>query len=128
MTAEDPLEMTETDGAYTVTARIQPMGRDLQVNLYGGEPHIGAVGMAEARPSLKDHDRLSATGSVFTFPAHKEDGIAKSMAEGLARRRGGKVVVVAGMHWRDLSPEGIRIVESLCGRLLTRIAKVGEGK
>lgn len=82
--------------------------------------------MAEPRPSLKEPGSLSATGSVFTFPAHKEDGIAKAMAEELARRLNGRVVVVAGMHWRDLSPEGIEIVEGLCRKVLERIVKMVE--
>ena len=119
---------------FTVEARVHQVGEDLLVVLWGGSrPHIGAVGLAEPRPSLKDPQRTSATSSVFTFAGHREDSLAKDLAEELARRLGRRVVVSAGMHWEGLTPEGIAKVTALCGRFAARIVEnqhlpAGEGE
>ncbi|MGD8524504.1 MAG: hypothetical protein PVF56_25390, partial [Desulfobacterales bacterium] len=65
-------------GAYDLTASIRWIGPDLLVAIWGGEkPHIGAVAMAQPRPSLKDPEVTSSTASVFSYVGHKEDDLAK---------------------------------------------------
>ena len=114
--------VTTASGSYDVTAGVQWMGTDLLVGIWGGEkPHIGAVSIAESRPSLADPDRTSATASVFCFVGHKEDELAKAVAEKLARTLQTHVVVAAGIHWDDISPEGIRKVMDNCGQLVDLI-------
>ncbi len=113
--------LSEREGSYEIVAQVNALGGDLEVNLFGGVAHIGAVGLAEPRQSLKNPEDWSATGSVFTFLTHKEDGIAKPMAEELARRLKRKVVVVAGMHWDGLDAAGIETVGMLCRRIGERI-------
>jgi hypothetical protein len=92
------------------------------VLLTGGKPHIGAVGIAQARPSLRDPQETSSTGSVFTLLGHKEDSIAKKMAEDLSRKLRRNVVVVAGMHWDDLREQDIHSVIRLCRKIEEEIA------
>ena len=71
-------------------AVVYELGEDCLVILYGGaRPHIGAIGIAQARPSSRDPEVVSATSSVFTYVGHEEDMVAKSMSEELARKRGG---------------------------------------
>jgi len=98
---------TET-GAYDLTANVRRIGRDLLVAIWGGEkPHIGAVAVAQSRPSLKDPDVTSATASVICYVGHKEDDLVKASAEILAAVLNTRVVVTAGIHWDNLDQKGI---------------------
>ena len=98
---------TET-GAYDLTANVRRIGRDLLVAIWGGEkPHIGAVAVAQSRPSLKDPDVTSATTSVICYVGHKEDELVKASAEILAAVLNTRVVVTAGIHWDNLDQKGI---------------------
>lgn len=104
------LVRTETD-AYDLEAAVRFIGSDLLVAVWGGErPHIGAVAVGQPRPSLRDPDKTSASASVFCFIGHKEDELAKATAEILAAVLKTSVVVTVGIHWDDISPEGIRAV------------------
>ena len=94
-----------------VTHPVFYVGDDLLVAVWGGEkPHIGAVSAAQSRPSLRDPEAISATASVLCFLSHKEDELAKAMSEVLAAVLDTKVVVLAGIHWDNISPDGIRQV------------------
>ena len=98
-------------GAYDLTANVRLIGNDLLVAIWGGEkPHIGAVAVAQPRPSLKNPDINSSTASVFSYVGHKEDELAKAVSEILAAILKTNVVVTAGIHWDNLSSEGIRRV------------------
>ena len=97
------------EGEYDITANVRLIGPDVLVAIWGGEkPHIGAVAMAQPRPSLKDPDITSATASVFTYVGHKEDDLSKAAAEILAATLNTNVVVTAGIHWDKLSQKGIQ--------------------
>ncbi len=104
--------MVETStGAYDIQAEVRWIGTDLLVAIWGGEkPHIGAVAVAQPRPSLRDPNVLSATASVICLPAHKEDELAKTVAETLAAAFNTPVVVTAGIHWNDIPQAGIERV------------------
>lgn len=98
-------------GEYDLDAYVRSIGEDLLVAIWGGEkPHIGAVAVAQPRPSLKDPKVTSATASVFCYVGHKEDDLAKRAAEELAASFNTRVVVTAGIHWDNLSEEGIQKV------------------
>ena len=114
--------LSEKRGRFEVFARIDLMGPDLLVTLWGGAPHIGALAMAVPRPSLRDPGERSATASVFTFPGHKEDAVAKLLSEGLSGRLDRHVVVVAGIHWDGLQPGEINRIMEACEALSGRIA------
>jgi hypothetical protein len=102
----------ETDtGTYDLTASVRLIGQDVLVAIWGGEkPHIGAVAIAQPRPSLKDPQVTSATASVICLVGHKEDELAKAAAEILAAALKTQVVVTAGIHWDNLAPEAIQRV------------------
>ena len=98
-------------GEYDVEAHVRSLGEDLLVAISGGEkPHIGAVAVAQPRPSLKDPKVTSATASVICYVGHKEDELAKHAAETLAASFNTRVVVTAGIHWDNLSEAGIQKV------------------
>ena len=126
----DSTEFTiKTDtGAYDLTASVRWIGPDLLVAIWGGEkPHIGAVAMAQPRPSLKDPEVTSSTASVFSYVGHKEDELAKATAEILAATLETNVIVTAGIHWDNLPENGIQRViknsEILVEIILEKIAK-----
>ncbi len=118
----DRLAFAEKEGAFEVLAQVDRVGDDLLVLLTGGRAHIGAVAIAQPRPSLRDPEQPSSTGSVITLLGHKEDGVAKTMAEALSGRLGRNVVVVAGIHWDALSREDITTVMELCRTIREKIA------
>jgi len=115
-------------GPFRIHGHVQEMGQDLFVTIWGGtKPHIGAVGMAIPRPSLRDSRKWSATSSNFTFLGHKEDILVKRISERLASQLKRNVVVIAGIHWDDISSKEIKAIENLTqelqGEMLKRLIK-----
>ncbi len=111
-------------GRFKTCGFVQQVGQDLLVSIWGGtQPHIGAVGIAAPRPSLKNPDQWSATSSNFTFPGHKEDALVKRISERLATQLKKNVVVTAGIHWDSLTLHEIKTKENLTGELSDRILK-----
>ena len=109
-------------GRFKAAAAVHEIGPDILVAMWGGNrPHIGAIGMAQARQSLRDEEKRAATGSVFTLLGHKEDLIVKPLSEEITRRFGRNSVVVAGIHWDNLTDDEIRTAEKLCQRLSVKI-------
>jgi hypothetical protein len=112
---------------------VQKMGTDILVAIWGGDrPHIGAVGMATPRPSLRDPKQWSATSSNFTFVGHKEDSMVKMISEKLASQLRTNVVVTAGIHWDKIRSEDIDAIEKLSQKLsdliLTKIRSATKGR
>jgi gallate decarboxylase subunit D len=112
---------SEKRGDFEVFARAEWMGADLLVTLWGGVAHIGALGMAAPRPSLRDPKVVSATSSIFTFPGHKEDVPAKMLSETLSAGLNKKTVVVAGIHWDNARPGDLQLIVEACEALRDRI-------
>ena len=103
--------LNTNEGEYDLSASVRQIGQDILVAIWGGEkPHIGAVAMAQPRPSLRDPQVTSSTASVFAYVGHKEDELAKAAAEILAATLKTNVVVAAGIHWDNLPAEGIQRV------------------
>ncbi len=110
--------------AYNLEAFVKKIGNDLLVSIWGGEiPHIGAVAVAQPRPSLKDSGKRSSTASVFCYPGHKEDAIAKEAAERLSAALNANVTVTAGAHWDKIDEPGIEAVIGNSRRLMAMIIK-----
>jgi hypothetical protein len=108
-------------------ALVLSIGPDLSVSIWGGtHPHIGAVALALPRPSLKNRRKTSATASVLTLPGHKEDVTVKAVSEALAAALKRNVVVSAGIHWDNLTPEEIgtiiRLTEKLTRQIIEKTA------
>ena len=124
--------VSEQRGRFVLFARVDTLGPDLLVTLWGGTAHIGALGMAVPRASLRDPAERSATSSVFTFPGHKEDVTVKLVSEALSGRLNRNVVVVAGIHWDGLQPDDIRQLmeafEALQDRIALEVEKSSAGR
>jgi hypothetical protein len=111
--------------AYNLEALVKGIGPDILVAIWGGRSHIGAVGVAQPRPSLRDKRKISATASVFCFLGHKDDVVAKEAAERISSAVNANVVVAAGIHWDDIDEGGITCVmentRELVGMIIERI-------
>jgi gallate decarboxylase subunit D len=108
---------------WAVAARA---GDDLVVTLGGGaRPHVGCVVVAQPHASAAEPGRTRVTASVLAIPPHREEALARPLAEALARALGAVVTVAAGVHDDNLTPEGIatylRLGERLRDRLLARL-------
>ena len=122
-----PFAFEVSKGRFKIQALVQRVGQDILVSMWGGTiPHIGAVGMATPRPSLRDPKKMSATSSTFTYVGHKEDAVVKRISELLASRLKTKVVVSAGIHWDDLTSGEIRTIARLTQKLSVQILETLE--
>jgi len=111
-------------GRFRIHGLVQELGQDILVSIWGGtRPHIGAVGMAIPRPSLKNPKKWSATSSNFTFIGHKEDTLVKTISERLAARLRRNVVVTAGIHWDGITSDEIKAIQNLAQKLSDLISK-----
>lgn len=113
---------------YVVYGRALLVGGDLVVVLWGGAAHIGAVAIAQPRPSRRDPHLRRASTSVFTLLGHEEDVVVKRVAERLAAALDRTAVVSAGLHWDDLTADGIARVLAACDEWTDALlAQVGRG-
>lgn len=113
-------QIRTAENSYNLDAAVTQVGFDWVVSLWGGtRPHIGAVAIAQPRPSMTDEQVISSTASVFCILGHKEDVIVKEASEKLAASLNTNVVVTAGIHWDNIDQEGIqKIIEN--SRILIR--------
>jgi hypothetical protein len=113
--------VSQRKGRFELQAHISILGKDILVVLSGGVAHIGAVAMAQPRPSLADPRKAGATSSVYTYVGHREDVIAKAMSEKLVKILNRKVAVVAGIHWDNLKDEEIEIIVTMCQEITEEV-------
>ena len=111
-----------SNGRY-LEARAEILGDDLVVAIGGGNrPHVGCVVLAQPHPARGGPTKWSASCSVLTIPPHKEEPIARGIAEKLAASLGKVAVVTAGVHDDNIDAEGIatylRLAEELAQKLV----------
>ena len=116
--------------SYNLDATVIQMGSDWVVSIVGGpRPHIGAVAIAQSRPSLMDEQVISSTASVFCLLGHKEDVIVKEASEKLSAFLNTNVVVTAGIHWDNIDQNGIQKIIKNSGILIGKIQeKIEQGR
>ncbi len=80
----------------------------LVVSLAGGErPHVGAVAVAVPYDSPRHPGKTRASTSVLALTGHRDDEVARPLAELVAHRTGQVAVVAVGLHVDSASPEEI---------------------
>jgi hypothetical protein len=119
--------VSASHGTRRLWAVATRAGADLAVVVGGGErPHVGCVVVAQPHRSAAQPERVRVTSSVLSIPPHREEALARPLAEALARATEGVVTVSAGVHDDDLTPDGIAtylaLAERLRDRLLRRLA------
>lgn len=120
---EDGITARARHGRYEIKASATWMGEDLLVAIRGGRAHIGAVALAQPRPSLKEAGSVSATASVLCVVGHKEDAVVKTASERLSAALNVRVVAAAGMHWDDLDAEAIRGILNRVDAMVDTLAR-----
>jgi hypothetical protein len=112
-------EASKSRGRVSADINAVVMGGGVVITLGGGDlPHIGAVALAEPRPSRIDRKRTSSSVSVLVRLGHKEDELAKRLAGKVAASLNLPVVLSAGIHIDDPSPKDIRVAELLAADLV----------
>ncbi len=111
---------------YTLQGTVITLdNNDIVVVVGGGRDHIGALSLAVPRPSLDDAESISATSSVLTMPAHKDDEPAKYVGDKIAAATNRNVAVIAGIHYDNLTFADLKILRelwiSLTGKIITFI-------
>lgn len=106
-----PSVFTESFGRIKISALLFHMGADLQIVLYGGGAHLGA--MALASPNEKP---LS-----LSVPGHKDFMPAEEMAAKISASLGRRVGVSCGINFKDITQEEIGRTLALCRAIADRI-------
>jgi len=115
--------VSESSNGFSLKGTVMALDNgDVIVVVTGGRDHIGAVGLAVPRPSRLDSNNISATSSVLTMLGHKEDVLVKDISEKLAAATGRNVVVIAGVHYDDLSGVDLKLLHELWRELTDKIA------
>lgn len=125
-----PIRVTARSREMRLWAVAVRAGADLVVTVGGGAaPHVGCVVLAQPHASAKEPGRVRVTSSVLSIPPHREEALARPLAEALCRALGGVVTVAAGVHDDNLTPDGIatylRLGERLRDRMLARLTHSG---
>lgn len=122
MKESELIQITKEAKGIKLDITVLPTEEGLTVTVYGGDkPHVGAVAIGLPRPSLADPSKTSATASVFALVGHKDDEIAKPVAEMLAAKLRKPIVVVAGVHLVSPSTEQINTVMELIPKVSEEI-------
>jgi hypothetical protein len=113
-------------GRLAVHGVLVATGDGLVVSLAGGErPHVGAVALATPYASSRHPGETRASTSILAVTAHRDDEVARPLAELVARRTGQVAVVAVGLHADDATSQEIaaltenarRALEELLARL-----------
>ena len=89
------------------------------VQLLGGDkPHVGATVISHPRPSMALEDQISCNTIVIPELGHKEDELAKPLAEKLAVALNCTVVLIAGIHVDNADQSEIKAIIQTCRQLV----------
>lgn len=120
---EIEIEVTDRSSGQHLLLRATRVGRDVVATVAGGgRPHVGSCVMAQPWPSRSQPGAWSPSVSVLTIPPHKEEPLARAIAERLCRSTGAVAVVTAGVHDDGLDAVGIAVYERLGRELDAELA------
>lgn len=109
-------------GRHRISATALCIGEDICISVWGGSrPHIGSVAIAVPRQSIQKPGQLRATSSVFNFVGHKDEAVAREIAETVAMRLDRNVVVTAGIHVEDMNHDDLVTILGNVAKLKERI-------
>ncbi|MEW6183418.1 MAG: hypothetical protein AB1500_09640 [Bacillota bacterium] len=117
------------DGRYEIEAQATLTKDGLIVQVLGGEkPHVGAVVLSLPRPSMSEPGKLRATSTVVPLYGHRDEEVARPVAERLAVYFNQPVVVVAGVHIDAARTEEIELLVKNVGRAVDALIKLVKTK
>jgi len=105
---KDTVRVVDSTSGRSLTAWVREVGEDVVVAVGGGDrPHVGCVVLA-VPTSGRGVSGFAPSCSVLTIPPHKEEPIARAVAECVCRRLGRVTVVTAGVHEDGIDRDGIK--------------------
>ncbi|MCD7885465.1 MAG: hypothetical protein LUI87_17460 [Lachnospiraceae bacterium] len=107
----------------TILCEVIPMGKDFTICVWddrGG--HVGSTVLSIARPSLTGNG-ISTTTSVLNRSGHKDEEVARHLAETVAAHMDCAVACTCGIHLDGITPEQIREILRACRELEGEILK-----
>jgi hypothetical protein len=112
-------------GKYTVSITAGLTGNGIILQLLGGEkPHVGAVVISLPRPSLRDPAQISCNSIVVPILGHKDDELAKPVAERVACLSGQSTVVIAGVHTDNATTSAICLLKENTSAALDKLCSL----
>ncbi|RLE20738.1 MAG: hypothetical protein DRJ65_17565 [Acidobacteria bacterium] len=110
----------DRDTGRSINANVTHAGEDLVIVVTGGrQPHVGTIVLAQPSGS----DRSGVSCSVMTIPPHKEEAVARPIAESVCKASGQVTVVTAGIHEDNLDTAGIRVYLDLAQQMASELAE-----
>lgn len=107
-----PITLEARRGRLHLRLTAHFLGQDLCVTLSGGDrPHIGAVALGQS----------GAAASVISLPGHREDALARRLAQELATETQTTVCLACGIHLDHIRPEEIEDALELAEALVQRL-------
>ena len=104
-------EVTKGEGSRRVSVRAILSTNGVILYLFGGDlPHIGGVAVGVPRPSSRDPDRVTANVSIISILGHKDDELARPIADRVTRALNRISVVVTGIHVDNATPKDLEAV------------------
>jgi gallate decarboxylase subunit D len=114
-------ELSAGTGSFAVSASVQEIGADVLIAIWGGtRPHIGSLAIAAPHPERAPEGRCS-TLLQFSFPGHRDEVVARRVAERVASALQRTIAVSAGIHVPDITPAGIEAVLANTDALIEKI-------
>lgn len=111
------IRVSDEAGGRFLTAWVREVGNDVVVAVGGGDlPHVGCVVLAVPN-TRRGKPGCSPATSVVTIPPHKEEAIARPVAEAVCGRLGRVTVVTAGVHEDGIDRAGIEVYLRLAEEL-----------
>jgi len=79
--------------------------------VHGGNlSHVGGVAVGIPRPSTRNPAQLTANVSVISILGHKDDELARPLADKVARRLNQIAVVIVGIHVDGATSQDLEVV------------------
>ncbi|MEN8165703.1 MAG: hypothetical protein ABFS37_16360, partial [Acidobacteriota bacterium] len=99
-------QTSDPETGRSIHANVTRVGDDIVIVVGGGSrPHVGSVALAQ--PCGPGRSGVSC--SVLTIPPHKEEVVARPIAEAVCLASGHVAVVTAGIHEDRLDSKGIGV-------------------
>ncbi len=106
-------------GKHEVSVCMDSLGSDIILLIGGGQkPHAGCVVICEP-----DKASGGVTTSLHTFTTHREEQVARPIAEAACRKAKARVVCVCGIHVEKATEKDIALLVKNTQELGKRILK-----
>lgn len=106
------------EGATLLRYCLARQGADVYIRVQGGQPHIGSTGVV-----------MDGKVTIITASGHKDDFLVRPIAEAIAGVFKGTVVIMAGFHLDNITPEGIQQVLNTNAQAIPQLLRfIEEGR